>query len=363
MKRKSFFLLFSALVFVILSACTENNQLDFSNVDFSSSIYKHITNGGIADNETLPYNVDAITSATLTVEGPGVVTSIPLSMRELENRTDGLFRGVYSDKSGKYIYEGIDLSYMLSDMVDGDNGIILTDTAYLVDLKDCNRETIATFTLEEVTAASDDGRPILLAYGKGTTDEKLAAPFVFDAVNESEHSLGYLKKLKNDDGCLRLVYDLDSYGSNKDYKRFGNVAYVYIREATEPGFKHTEESGEAYGASKLSDYIISFRGDALGHELDFTVEQLEALAAYDKNGKLMQDGIGYSDFYSLANTTYWYVNEYEGLDLYKLLTYLGMDSSEEMGTATARTTLVSFLAADGVPASESFSVDTRTLCD
>ena len=363
MKRKFLFLLLPVLVLALCSACADEVQLDFSNVDFSSSIYKHINNGGVAENATLPYNVDAITSATLTVEGPGVVSSIPLSMRELENRTEGLFRGVYSDKSGKYIYEGIDLSYMLSDMVDGDNGIILTDTAYLVDLKDCNRETIATFTLEEVTAASDDGRPILLAYGKGTTDEKLAAPFVFDAVNESEHSLGYLKKLKNDDGCLRLVYDLDSYGSNKDYKRFGNVAYVYIREATEPGFKHTEESGEAYGASKLSDYIISFRGDALGHELDFTVEQLEALAAYDKNGKLMQDGIGYSDFYSLANTTYWYVNEYEGLDLYKLLTYLGMDSSEEMGTATARTTLVSFLAADGVPASESFSVDTRTLCD
>lgn len=363
MKRKFLFLLLPALLFALFAACADEVQLDFSNVDFSSSIYKHINNGGNTENSTLPYNIDAITSATLTVEGPGVVSSIPLSMRELENRTEGLFRGVYSDKAGKYIYEGIDLSYMLRDMVDGDNGIILTDTAYLVDLKDCNRETIATFTLEEVNTASDDGRPILLAYGKGTTDGELAAPFVFDAVNESEHSLGYLKKLKNDDGCLRLVYDLASYGSNKDYKRFGNVAYVYIREATEPGFKHTEESGEAYGASKLSDYIISFRGDALGHELNFTMEQLEALVAYDKNGKLMQGGIGYSDFYSLANTTYWYVNEYEGLDLYKLLTYLGMDSAEKMDTATARTTLVSFLAADGVPSSESFSVDTLSYPD
>ena len=363
MKRKFLFLLLPVLVLALFSACADKVQLDFSNVDFSSSIYKHINNGGNTENSTLPYNIDAITSATLTVEGPGVVSSIPLSMRELENRTEGLFRGVYSDKSGKYIYEGIDLSYMLSDMVDGDNGIILTDKAYLVDLKDCNRETISSFTLDQVYAASNDGCPILLAYGKGTTDGELAAPFVFDAVNKSEHSLGYVKKLKNDDGCLRLVYDLDSYGENNDYKRFGNVAYVYIREATEPGFKHTEESGEAYGASNLSDYIISFRGDALGHELDFTVEQLEALAAYDKNGKLMQGGIGYSDFYSLANTTYWYVNEYEGLNLYKLLTYLGMDSAEEMDTATARTTLVSFLAADGVPASESFSVDTLSYPD
>ncbi len=363
MKRKFFFLLLTVMVFALITACSGAAKLDFSNVDYSGSIYKHINNGGVTADGVLPYNVDAITSATLTVEGPGVVSSIPLSMRELENRTDGLSRGVYSDKSGKYIYEGIDLAFMLKDMVDGDNGIFLTDTAYLVDLKNCNRETIATFTLEDVNKASADGRPILLAYGKGTSDGKLAAPFVFDAVSKSEHSLGYVDKLKNDDGCLRLVYDLKSYGENKEYKGFGNVAYVYVREDSEPGFKHTEESGEAYGSSKLSDYIISFRGDALGHELDFTVEQLEALAAYGKDGKLVQGGVGYSDFYSLANTTYWYVNEYEGLNLYKLLTYLGMESAENMGTAKARTTLVSFMAADGVPASESFSVDTLSYPD
>ena len=358
MKRNVVFLLLIVLAFALITGCNDASKLDFSGVDYASSVYKHINNGGLTDDEVLPYNVDAITSATLTVEGPGVVSSIPLSVRELENRTAGLSRGVYSDKSGKYIYEGIDLAYMLKDMVDGDNGIILTDKAYLVDLKDCNRETIATFTLEEVNLASSDGRPILLAYGKGTTDGKLAAPFVFDAADKSEHSLGYVKKLKNDDGCLRLVYDLSTYGDNKDYKRFDNVAYVYVRESAEPGFKHTKESGEAYGSSKLSDYIVAFRGDALGCEMDFTVEQLEALAAYDKDGKLMVGGIGYSDFYSLANTTYWYVNEYEGLDLYKLLKYMGMESAEEMGTAKSRTTLVSFLAADGVPAAESFSVDT-----
>lgn len=363
MNRRILFLLFLILALVFLTACSEDPEIDFSNVDYSSSIYKHINNGGLTDENGLPYNVDAITSATLTVEGPGVVSSIPLSVRELENRTEGLFRGFYSDKSGKYIYEGMDLAYLLKDMVDGDNGIILTGKAYLCDLKNSNRETIATFTLDDVNRASADGRPILLAYGKGTKDGKLAAPFVFDAVGKSEHSLGYLDKLKNDDGCLRLVYDLKSYGDNKDYKSFDNVAYVYVREAAEPGFKHTEESGEAYGASRLNDYIISFRGDALGHELDMTVEQLEALVTYGKDATPSEGGIGYSDFYSLANTTYWYVNEYEGLDLYKLLIYLGMDSAGEMGTAAARTTLVSFLAADGVAATESFSVDTLSYPD
>lgn len=363
MKRKFFFLLLAALSLALITGCGGDAKLDFSNVDYSESIYKHINNGGVTADSVLPYNVDVITSATLTVEGPGVVSSIPLSMRELENRTEGLSRDVYSDKSGKYIYEGIDLDYLLKDMVDGDNGIFLTDKAFYVDIKDCNRETIASFTLDDVNKASANGRPILLAYGKGTSDGKLAAPFVFDAVSEKEHSLGYVDKLTNDDGCLRLVYDLKSYGDNKDYKSFGNVAYVYVRENSEPGFKHTEESGEVYGSSKLSDYIISFRGDALGHELDFTVKQLEALAAYGEDGKLAEGGIGYSDFYSLANTTYWYVNEYEGLDLYKLLAYLGMDRAEDMGTAKARTTLVSFMAADGVPASESFSVDTLSYPD
>lgn len=357
MKKKIFALIVLALEVLLLAACNGDEYRVFSDVDFAGSVYKHINNGGISDDAGLPYDVDAITSATLTVEGPGVVSSIPLSIRELENRTEGLTRGEYSDKTGKYIYEGIDLSYMLKDMIDGDNGIILTDKAYLVDLKNCNRETIATFELSEVFKATADGRPMLLAYGKGMTDGTLAAPFVFDAKNESEHSLGYIDKLKNDDGCLRLVYDLKSYGDNKKYKAFSNVAYVYVREAAQPGFKHTGSDSETYGASKLTDYIVAFRGDALGCEMDFTLEQLESLVKYGSDGKPVKDGMGYSDFYSLANTNYWYVNEYEGLDLYKFLLYLGMDSAEDMGTASARTTLVSFLAADGVPAAESFSVD------
>jgi DMSO/TMAO reductase YedYZ molybdopterin-dependent catalytic subunit len=340
----------------MLASCAGDTAFDQASIDFKSSIYKHITNGGIDDDSGLPYNVDAITSATVTVEGPGVAASIPLSVRELENRTEGLFRGMYSDRSGKYIYEGIDLAYMLREMTSGDNGIHITENAFFVDLKDCNRETIATFTLDTVFDASADGRPILLAYGIGSRDGKTAAPFVFDAANAAEHSLGYVDKLKNDDGCLRLVYDLDTYGENKDYKTFSNVAYVYVREAAEPGFKHTEADPEIYGSSKLTDYIISFRGDALGYELDFTVAQLEALSKYGEDGKLLEGGIGYGDFYSLANNSYWYVNEYEGLDLYKLLLYLGMDSAEDMGVA-ARTTLVSFLAADGLISPESFSVD------
>ncbi|MDR1605149.1 MAG: hypothetical protein LBS10_10270 [Gracilibacteraceae bacterium] len=360
-----------ALSFVLalalaLSACAEPaagpGVTDFSGVDFEASPYKHLNNGGVTADPVMPYNVDAITGATVTVEGPGVVSSIPLSVRELENRNAGLFRGLYADSAGERVYEGLDLHYLLSGMVEGDNGIFLTDSAYSVQLKNANRETLAVFKLAEVAQAHEEGRPILLAYGVGTADETLVAPFVFDAANPSERSAGYVAELQNDDGCIRLVYDLERYGANPDYTTFSNAAYVYLGEESEPGFKHTGEES-VYSASRYADYIVTFRGEALGAELDFTLRQLEALVAYDEEGRLEEGGVGYSGQYSLANNAYWYVNEYEGLDLYKLLLYLGMADAEELGLAAARTTLVSFVAADGVAASESFSVDTLSYPD
>ena len=333
----------------------------FSGVDFAASPFKHINNGGVTDDPTLPYNIDAISGATMTVEGPAVVTSIPLSIRELENRTEGLVRGTYEDITGTFVYEGLDLWYLLNEMVEGDNGIHLTDTAYRVVLKNSNRADISSFTLAEVTAAHEDGRPILLAYGIGDGGDTVA-PFVFDAKSEGEHSLGYVDALDNADGCIKLVYDALEYGNN-DYARFGNVAYVYVCEETEPGFKHSTDATGVFNTSRYNDYIVTFRGSALGREIDMPAKDLEHLAVYDENGDLIEGGLGYSDWYSLANNAYWYVNEYEGLDLYKLLLYLGMDDAETMGTKAARTTLVSFLTGDGAAASETFSVDTLSYPD
>ena len=62
-------------------------------VDFSTSEYKHITNGGIS-GQSGPYNIDAITGATLTIEGPGTETSVPLSVKDMEGRDAGCYRGV-----------------------------------------------------------------------------------------------------------------------------------------------------------------------------------------------------------------------------------------------------------------------------
>lgn len=359
-----------ALVMLFLMGCGQSSvavkaeavKTGYPDADFETSSYKHITNGGIGGDDPMPYNVDAISGATVTVEGPAIVTSIPLSVRELENRTEGLYRGTYTDSTGTFIYEGVDLYYLLHDMVDGDNGIILTDKAYSVLLKDSNRRSVAVFTLSEVTRAHEDGRPIVMAYGIGTTDGKTVAPFVFDAANPEEHSAGFVEELQNDDGCLKLVYDLDTYGKNGEYTTFSNVAYVYVQEETTPGFKHTG-STETFITSRYTDYIVSFRGEALGCAMDFTVSELEALVRHNADGTIVEGGVGYKDTYSLANNAYWYVNTYEGLDLYKLLKYMGMDDAETMGLAKARTTLVSFVANDGVPATESFSVDTLSYPD
>lgn len=352
--------LITAMILPSAAGCGSGGKL-LKSEGFEDSGYKHINNGGLGE-ETLPYNVDTITGATLTVEGPGVVTSIPLSVKEIENRNDGLRRAVYKDSTGKHSYEGLDVAYLLKDMVEGDNGIILTDTAYRVVFKNSNREAVAELTVDEILKAAADGQPVLLAYGIGTADEQTFAPFVFDAKTEGEHSLGYVEELGNDDGCIKLVFNSSKYGSNKDYKTFSNVAYVYICEETEPGFKHSESQG-AYSSSKYTDYLITLRGGEIGAEYDFTVGQLEDLVSYDAQGNVVSGGIGYSDWYSLANNAYWYVNEYEGLELYKLLMYLGMDSYEDMGRAKARTTFARFYAADGRESTETFSVESLSYPD
>ena len=356
---------------LLLSACSSAAQQpgepiatgDAGVLDFSASPFKHITNGGNTEVADLPYNIDAITGATMTVEGPAIVTSIPLSVRELENRSEGFYRGIYTDANGTFAYEGMDLYYLLHNMTEGDNGIHMTDSAYRVVLKSSSRLDVAEFTLAEIVQAHNDGNPILLACGMGTTDGSVIAPFVFDAANENEHSLGYKEELDNDDGCIRLVYDLEKYGDNAGYTTFANVAYVYVCEETEPGFKHTTAESDSFNTSRYNDYIISFRGSALGREMNFTLKDLEAMVVYDENGEVVPGGVGYSNHYSLANTTYWYVNEYEGLDLYKMLLYLGMENAETMGLAAARTTLVKFVAADGMAAAETFSIDTLSWPD
>ena len=376
MKAKLTLIFTLLLTLLLLASCGGKAPAELpavsSGLDFSASPYSHLTNGGqynraeaegIAANERFPYDVDAITSATLTIEGPAMKESVPLPVGSLEAHDEALVRGLYYDENGVFMYEGADLWELLNSLGESE-GIIPTETAYRVVIKNSNRADIASFTMSEIQQAHEAQRPILLAYGMGTEDESTAAPFVFDGQTESEHSAGYLKELGNDDGCLRLVYDTADYGETADYQSFANAAYVYVCEESEPGYRHDgADAASPYADSSLTDYVVTFRGQTLGYEIDMTAAQLESLVQYDQAGQVIPGGIGYRDAYSLANNTYWYVNEYEGLQLYELLCYLGMPDYDTMGAKTARTTLISFLASDGVTSSESFSVDSLSYPD
>lgn len=318
-----------------------------SGTDFSKSPYKHINNGG--QEGTAPYNIDSITGATLTVEGPGVKTSVPVSVRDLEGRDAGAVRANYTDKrDGSDItrtYEGIDLYYILHNMSSGDNGIILTDLAKKVLVKNRNRSTIAEFTIEQVEEAHNSKTPILVAYGTSLTDGTNVKPFVFNGGAGADPDLG------NEDGCLKLVYDKSSITDdvNEKYKTFGNMAYIYVADAETPGYKHDKSP---YQSPDISNYIVTVTGDKIGMEVNYTVDQLEGMVEYDSEGKPDNSGMGYRDEYSLANSTYWYVNEYEGVQLWKLLLKSGLDPA----LAEDDETLVSSTATDGYAATDKFTI-------
>ena len=108
------------------------------------------------------------------MEGPGVKTSVPVSVRDLEGRDAGAVRANYTDKrEGSDVsrtYEGIDLHYILTKMGNGDNGIKMTDKAKRVLIKNRNRRTIAEFTVEQIEEAHGTDTPIIVAYGTSLTD-------------------------------------------------------------------------------------------------------------------------------------------------------------------------------------------------
>lgn len=322
-----------------------------SGIDFSTSPFRHITNGGISGQDG-PYDIDAITGATLTIEGPGVTKSVPLPIRELESQNAGAYRGTYTDKrSGTdwtLQYEGIKLSHIVNNMTSGDNGIHKTANAYKVLVKNRVRQTIAEFTLDQIAAADTAGKPIIIAYGTGTSDNATVAPFVYDGAT------GIKTALDNDDGPIKLVYDKSVFTSdpNPHYTEFGNVAYIYVAEQNAPGYKHNVAP---YNTAENSQYVLTVTGDKIGREVNYTVEQLEAMVAYDNNGVPVADGMGYRDEYSLANSNYWYVNEYEGVQLWELLQKSGLPV--EAAAGADKDTVVSFTATDNYKDFDKFSIE------
>jgi hypothetical protein len=323
-----------------------------SGIDFANSPYKHINNGGITGQDG-PYDIDAITGATLTIEGPGVETSVPLPIRELENQNAGAHRDNYTDVRGgeewTLQYEGIRLSHIVHNMTGGANGIRITENAHRVLIKNRVRQTIAEFTLDQIETAENADRPIIIAYGTGTVDETVIAPFVYDLAS------GFKVELDNDDGPIKLVYDKEVFGDedpNPEYTEFGNVAYIYIEEESSPGYKHDKPP---YDTPENSQYVLTITGDKIGREVNYTVQQLEDMVEYDDNGEPVEGGMGYRDEYSMSNSTYWYVNEYEGVQLWKLLLKSGLPAN--IATGPDKGTIVSFTATDNYKDFDKFTVE------
>ncbi|MCL1905832.1 MAG: hypothetical protein FWG06_02355, partial [Clostridiales bacterium] len=309
-----------------------------------ASPYKHITYAGA------PYNIDAITGATLTVEGPGVSSSVPVSVRELEEAASAnIHRDVYSDSRGSgsvsFSYEGVKLLSILDGLINAQ--VERLDDDVVVVFKNRWRQEVGRAAYADIKNAE---KPVIMAYGTASTDETAIppAPFVFNL------AAGIVSGLGNDDGPLKLVYDQSEFLSLAAANpKFASVAYLYIEEGTPPpGFKHTTATDPAYSNKVNTEYIVTFTGAALGREINFTVEELEKMVEYE-DGRPKAEGLGHRGEYSLSNTTYWYVNEYEGIKVWDLLTGIGVDKARYQNDDS---TLVSFSAWDNYQITAQFSM-------
>lgn len=274
-------------------------------VDFTNSPYKHI-NGG------LPYDVDALTGATMTVEGPGVEAFRAISVRQLQEANPGLFRGTYAEKIGgvelQNSYEGITVAYIL------DNFVKLRSNAGKVIFKNKSRQVIGEYSLEEIRKADylnkvtgANNLRMIVAYGINEV------PLVY-----LNTDLGYISNKYNDNGCLKLV--MGQKTALEEAPAFSNVAYIYVTEADAPG--DYEHKNPPYNDPKYTNYILTLTGTGLGKEVNYTVKEIEAMTDMHVQKE-----------YSLSNSQYyWYYNTYKGIPLWDLLLRAGLDPNIDENT-------------------------------
>ncbi|MCL2125341.1 MAG: S-layer homology domain-containing protein [Oscillospiraceae bacterium] len=306
--------------------------------------FKHIENSA-------PYNIDALTGATLTVEGPGVAATTPIAIRELEAAVPVIAYAEYANGGGKkFTYEGTSVLSIIDGVVN--TSVVKADEQVAVVFKNRWRQDIATIAYSDLKAAEAAGKPVLLAHG--VSDGSTTAPFVYDGAT------GFVSALDNADGPIRLVYDPSVFTSAGTKAPLGtgaflSCAYLYVQMgAGEPGFKHSTASDKLYDNPANTEYLITLTGSVLGREVNYTVEELEAMVEYDSSGKPKAGGLGWRDLYGLSNTTYWYVNQYEGIQLWQLLTQkLGVSASKY---SEDKNTLVSFSAWDNYRTTAQFSM-------
>ena len=262
------------------------------------SSYKHISQDGE------PYNVDAITGATFTIEGPAVEGYRAISLRQIEEDTKGQFLGTYyekvDDKVVENSYEGINVKYLI------DNYVKAKSNAGNITFKDKSRQTIVTVDISQADK-------YMVAYGINEV------PLVYLDTEE-----GYIKEKYNDNGCFKLIYEQDKITA----KEFSNVAYIYIEENDAKNIY--EHSYAPYNNPKYTDYELIIHGDALGKEIRYKVKDIEAMSDLHTTHE-----------YSLSNSEYfWYYNTFKGVPLWELLVKAGLDKNIDENTQ------IRFVAAD-----------------
>lgn len=263
-----------------------------------SSSYKHISYPGA------PYNIDAISGATFTIEGPAVEGYRALSLRQLEEDSKGEERVEYYEKFGTKTvlntYEGINAKYLL------DNYVKLKSNAGNITFKNKSRQTIVTVPVTEA-------HKYTVAYGINQV------PYVY-----LDSDVGYRQDKYNDNGCFKLIYSQDK----ENAVEFSNVAYIYVEEKDAKNiFEHTYAP---YDAPQYTDYEILIHGSAIDGVSRFKVSEIEKM-----------EDIKFTGEYSLSNSEYfWYYNNYKGVKLWDLLLKAGLNPKISDDTS------LRFIAAD-----------------
>lgn len=275
------------------------------------SLFKHIS------YDSAPYNIDSISSATLTIEGPGLADRQIVTVSQLESMDSGILKGVFQEKINNVLknntYEGITVEYLLK------NTAKLKDNAGNVVFWDKNLQKIGEYDLNSIYKADTSGNKMMIAYGINDV------PLVF---NESDP--GYAASKLNANGCLKLVLNKEQGVE----AAFRTISRIQVNESNAKGiYEHS------YGPYNKPEYLydtVTITGAGIGKDIVYSLKDIETLA------NDAAENLGYEDLYSLQNSaSYWNNHTLKGVKLYELLLRSGM--SKELPDSTP----VQIIAKDG----------------
>lgn len=119
-------------------------------------------------------------------------------------------------------------------------------------------------------------------------------------------------------------------------------------KASGPGYRH---NSDPYDTAENTASVLTITGDKFGRERNYSVSQLENLV-YTTDAYPILNSKGWQGQYSLSDSSSWYTNEYQGVQLWKLLQHAGVPATG----STDENTKVTFGAADGYTNFDSFSL-------